>query len=48
MATNQTKLPLFLKIHNMTCFAWTLKIGWLRKLEPGCRAAQKRVDSSSS
>jgi hypothetical protein len=42
MAT-ATKLPLWAKIHNMTCPAWLLKINFLRKIEPGCRAVANRL-----
>ena len=47
MASSAEKVPMFLKIHNATCFAWTLNIKWLRKIEPGCRAMQKRLDKGS-
>ncbi len=43
MAEKQEKMSLGLKIHNATCPAWLLKIGPLRKVEPGCRAASKHT-----
>ena len=48
MASESGKLPLFLRIHNLTCPAWLLRIGFLRKIEPGCRAVQKRLGEGQS
>ena len=46
MADKGQSLPLIWRIHNMTCPAWVLKIGFLKKIEPGCKAMQKRLDQS--
>lgn len=43
MAAPGKKLPLGLRIHNVTCPAWYLNIGFLRKIEPGCQAVLKRL-----
>ena len=43
MADKEAGLPLIWRIHNMTCPAWLLRIGFLRKIEPGCRAMHKRL-----
>jgi hypothetical protein len=37
------RLPLILRIHNLTCPVWLLRLRFLMKLEPGCRAVQKRL-----
>jgi hypothetical protein len=29
-------VPLIIKIHNASCPAWLLNIGFLKSLEPGC------------
>ncbi len=39
----QKKLPLVLRLHNLTCPVWRLRIGVLQKLEPGCRMVQRRL-----
>lgn len=31
--------PILVKLHNVTCPAWLLNIGFLKKLEPGCSVA---------
>ena len=41
--TSGSALPLIWRIHNATCPAWLSRIGFLRKMEPGCRAVQKRL-----
>ena len=43
MASGNAGLSLIWRIHNVTCPAWRFRIGFLRKLEPGCRAVQKRM-----
>lgn len=43
MAEKSKDLPLILKVHNATCPAWILRIGFLKKIEPGCRAVEKRL-----
>ncbi len=41
MASAGPKLPLWAKMHNMTCPGWLLNIGLIKKIEPGCRAVGK-------
>ena len=43
MASKGPELPLLWRIHNLTCPAWNLNVGFLKKIEPGCRAVQKRL-----
>jgi hypothetical protein len=47
MAEEKVNLPLMMRIHNMTCLARLLKIGFLQKVEPGCRMVQKRLQASA-
>ena len=48
MASQPVKLPLILRIHNLTCPAWLLHIGFLQKIEPGCRAVNKRLGTTQA
>lgn len=43
MAAKGNRLPWILRVHNRTCPAWLLRIGFMKKIEPGCRAATKRL-----
>ena len=44
MASSGTKLSFIWRLHNMTCLAWVLNIGPLKKLEPGCRTVTKLIE----
>jgi hypothetical protein len=45
MASNPESVPLIVKIHNVTCPAWILNIGFLKNFEPGCQLAAKHIST---
>jgi len=48
MASSGSKLSLIWRLHNMSCPAWVLNIGPLKKIEPGCRAVAKLIEENKN
>ncbi|MCH2321612.1 MAG: hypothetical protein MK384_08185 [SAR202 cluster bacterium] len=43
---DKKELPFIVKVHNATCPVWILKLGFLKKIEPGCQIASNYIEDT--